>query len=317
MKKTSIPARALLSNVKLFLALSRTTHGLLDLATPAVSALLWLGGFPSPWIVGIGLLTAFAGYTSVYALNDLVDYRTDLERARSGLLKDAGGYLDTVFVRHPLAQGALSFRKGLLWAAFWAFLALTGASMLGPVCVVLFLGGVILEAIYCLMLKVSHLRVLVSGLVKTLGGIAAVFAVDPTPSPLFLLLLFLWLFSWEIGGQNLPADWHDIGEDSELGYRTIPVRCGPGVTSALILVSLVIAAGLGTYLFCFGTGQFSIFCVGGSLLAGFCLLVQPARQVCRSEAMSDVDALFAKASLYPLTLLAVLLVNMLSLQAVR
>ena len=142
MKKAGIPTRAFLSNVRLFLALSRTTHGLLDLASPAVSALLWLGAFPSPWIVAVGLLTAFSGYTAVYALNDLVDYRTDLERVRNGLLRDAGDYLDTVFVRHPLAQGALSFRKGLVWAAFWAVLALIGASMLGPVCVVLFLGGV-------------------------------------------------------------------------------------------------------------------------------------------------------------------------------
>ena len=134
MKKAGVPTRAFLSNVKLFLALSRTTHGLLDLATPALSALLWLGAFPPPWIVAIGLLTAFAGYTSVYALNDLVDYRTDLERVRNGLLKDSGDYLDTVFVRHPLAQGALSFRKGLVWAAFWAVMALIGASMLGPVC---------------------------------------------------------------------------------------------------------------------------------------------------------------------------------------
>ena len=308
-KKGGAPARAFLSNVKLFLALSRTTHGLLDLATPALSALLWLGAFPSPWIVAVGLLTAFAGYTAVYALNDLVDYRTDMERVRSGLLEDAGDYLDTVFVRHPLAQGALSFRKGLVWAAFWAALALIGASMLGPVCVVLFLGGVILEAIYCLMLKVSHLRLLVSGLVKTLGGIAAVFAVDPTPSPLFLLLLFLWLFSWEIGGQNLPADWHDIGEDSELGYRTIPARCGTRVTSALILQSLLVAVGLGTYLLSFATGHLSIFCTGGSLLVGLYLLIHPAYQACRREAPGDVDALFAKASLYPLALLALLLAH--------
>jgi 4-hydroxybenzoate polyprenyltransferase len=159
--------------------------------------------------------------------------------------------------------------------------------------------------------------VLVSGLVKTLGGIAAVFAVDPTPSPLFLCLLFSWLFFWEIGGQNLPADWHDIEEDSEMAYRTIPVRCGPRVTSALILVSLVIAVGLGTYLFSFATGQFSIFYAGGSLLTGFFLLVHPAYQACRSEAMTDIDALFARASLYPLTLLAVLLVNMLSLRVMR
>ena len=31
-----------------FFALSRTTHGLLDIAAPAFCALLWLGGFP-PW----------------------------------------------------------------------------------------------------------------------------------------------------------------------------------------------------------------------------------------------------------------------------
>jgi 4-hydroxybenzoate polyprenyltransferase len=312
MKKTGMPTRAFRSNVKLFLALSRTTHGLLDLATPAISALLWLGAFPPPWIVAVGLLTAFSGYTAVYALNDLVDYRADLERVRSGFRKDAGEYLDTVFVRHPLAQGALSFRRGLVWAAFWAVLALIGSSMLGPVCVVLFLGGVILEAIYCLMLKVSHLRVLVSGLVKTLGGIAAVFVVDPTPSPLFLLLLFLWLFFWEIGGQNLPADWHDREEDSELGHRTIPVRWGTRATSSLILFSLLLAVGLGTYLFSFAPGRFSIFCTGGSLLVGLFLLVHPAYQAWRSEAASDVDALFAKASLYPLALLALLLAHMLS-----
>jgi 4-hydroxybenzoate polyprenyltransferase len=317
MKKGAAQSRAFLSNVKLFLALSRTTHSLLDLATPALSALLWLGAFPSPWIVTVGLLTAFSGYTAVYALNDLVDYRSDLERVRGGLAKEAGDYLDAVFVRHPLAQGALSFRKGLVWAGFWAVTALVGASMLGPVCALLFIGGVLLEAAYCLMLKVSYLRVLVSGLVKTLGGIAAVFAVDSTPSPFFLLLLFLWLFSWEIGGQNLPADWHDIDEDSGLGHNTIPARCGAKVTSALILLSLTIATLLGTYLLSFAGGQFSIFCAGGSLLVGLFLLADPAYQACRTETMRDVDTLFAKASLYPLALFALLLMNMLSLQSVR
>ncbi|HVN23989.1 MAG TPA: UbiA family prenyltransferase [Syntrophorhabdales bacterium] len=314
MKKETLQSRSFLSNVKLFLALSRTTHGLLDLATPALSALLWLGAFPSPWIVTVGLLTAFSGYTAVYALNDLVDYRSDMERVRTGVIKDARDYLDTVFLRHPMAQGALSFRKGLVWAAFWALTALVGASLLGPVCALLFLGGVVLEATYCLMLKVSYLRVLVSGLVKTLGGIAAVFAVDPTPSPVFLLLLFLWLFFWEIGGQNLPADWHDIDEDSELGHKTIPVRCGSRVTSSLILMSLIIAVLLGMYMLSTATGQFSIFCAGGSLLFGLVLLAEPAYQACRSESMRDVDTLFAKASLYPLSLLAVLLAHMISWQ---
>jgi hypothetical protein len=44
-------------------------------------------------------------------------------------------------------------------------------------------------------------------------AMAAVFAVSPHPSRGFVLLLFLRLFCWEIGGQNVPADWHDLEED--------------------------------------------------------------------------------------------------------
>ena len=60
-------------NWKLFLGLSRTPHGILDMATPPMAALLWLGHFPPFLVVIVGLITAFAGYTAVYALNDLID----------------------------------------------------------------------------------------------------------------------------------------------------------------------------------------------------------------------------------------------------
>ena len=68
------------SRLKLFWALSRTPHGLLDMATPALGALLWLGRFPSLELIVIGLITTFAGYTAVYALNDVIDYRVDKEK---------------------------------------------------------------------------------------------------------------------------------------------------------------------------------------------------------------------------------------------
>ena len=81
---TFISHQPLFNRIKLFLALSRTPHGILDMATPALGALLWLGAFP-PWpVVVIGLLTAFAGYTAVYALNDIIDFRVDKERVRFG-----------------------------------------------------------------------------------------------------------------------------------------------------------------------------------------------------------------------------------------
>ena len=50
-------------------------------APPPLAPLLWLGYFPSPYIVIIGLVTTFAGYTAVYALNDIVDYKVDKEKA--------------------------------------------------------------------------------------------------------------------------------------------------------------------------------------------------------------------------------------------
>jgi 4-hydroxybenzoate polyprenyltransferase len=115
-----------------------------------------------------------------------------------------------------MAQGLLSLREGLLWALGWSLLAIVGAYLLNPVCMLIFVGGCFLEAIYCLMLRVSPFRTIVSGGVKTSGAVAAVFAVDPYPSLLYIIALFLWLFFWEIGGQNIPADWADIEEDRQL-----------------------------------------------------------------------------------------------------
>ena len=71
-----------LARLKLFLALSRTPHGVLDMTTPAFGALLWLGTFPPAHITILGIITVFAGYTAVYALNDVIDYRVDREKAR-------------------------------------------------------------------------------------------------------------------------------------------------------------------------------------------------------------------------------------------
>ena len=80
MKTISLQNQAGISRLKLFLALSRTPHGVLDLAAPALGALLWVGGFPPAEIMGLGLITAFCGYTSIYALNDVTDHRVDKEK---------------------------------------------------------------------------------------------------------------------------------------------------------------------------------------------------------------------------------------------
>lgn len=298
-----------LSRLKLFMALSRTPHGLLDMATPALAAMLWLGHVPSAPVVILGLITAFAGYTAVYALNDVVDYRVDREKFRSLGLETTANDLDSVFVRHPLAQGLLTLREGILWTAGWGLVALVGAYLLNPLCALVFLAGCLLEAIYCLLLRVSYLRTAVSGGVKTAGGIAAVFAVTSHPSALFLVLLFLWLFSWEVGGQNVPNDWTDMDADRDMEAQTLPVRLGTEKASQIILRSLGGSVFLSLLLYAATPAALHALYLPGALLVGGVLLLLPAWKLHRSKKSEDASALFNRASYYPLCMFLLVTVS--------
>ncbi len=301
-----------ISRWKLFLALSRTPHGLLDLATPMLAALLQAGDTPPLKVVLLGALTAFAGYTAVYALNDVVDYKVDREDIPRGGAGDdpARNDLDAVYVRHPIAQGLLRLEEGILWAAGWALVALLGAYALNPVCAAIFLLGAVLECIYCLLLKVSYLRVIVSGVVKTLGAVAAVFAVNPHPSPAFLSVLFLWLFLWEIGGQNIPNDWTDMEEDRQLQAETVPVRFGIEGAGAIILAALVAAVALSPVIALVAPARLSAIYTIGALAAGFYFLLLPAFHLYRKKSRMQASALFNRSSHYPLAMFVVTLLGL-------
>jgi 4-hydroxybenzoate polyprenyltransferase len=301
-----------LSRLKLLFALSRTPHLLLDLATPALSAVLWLGAFPSAAVIILGLVTAFAGYTAVYALNDVVDFQTDKEKLRQGGFQVCGDYLDAAIVRHPMAQGLLSFQEGLLWVVGWALVSLVGAYLLNPVCVLIFLAGGVLEIVYCLMWKITPLRTMVSGFVKTCGAVAAVFAVDPNPSFFFLAVLFGWLFFWEIGGQNMPNDWSEIEEDTGLQAKTVLVQCGRPRATVIILACLFIAVVMNLAHLIFMKQKFPIPYVAAFSLIGLYLLLIPAYRLFRTKERSDALALFKKASFYPLALLIVVAIKTLT-----
>lgn len=311
MPETSLDNRfAGLSRLKLYFALSRTPHGLLDMCTPAFGALLWLGHFPSLYVMVLGLLTTFAGYTAVYALNDVIDYEADKEKAAGGGFSNLQSDLDSMIVRHPMAQGLLSFKQGLYWALAWGLAAIIGAYILNPVCVLIFLAGCTLEAIYCMLWRVSPFRTVVSGTVKTSGAIAAVFAVDPNPSGAYLILLFLLLFFWEIGGQNIPNDWVDIEEDKQFKALTIPVCYGLQASRVIVLVTLVLALGLNLVVFYYSQVDFLIIYVIISFTVGGYLLLQPAVKLSQTLKASDALALFNKASYYPPALLVIVLIRL-------
>jgi 4-hydroxybenzoate polyprenyltransferase len=309
MDYTSVQTKTALSRLKFFLALSRTPHALLDLAAPALSALLWLGSFP-PWEkIGLGLLTAFSGYMSVYALNDVVDYRGDREKMLRRGPRRVSNDLDSFLPLHPMACGTLSAREGFIWMSGWGLLALLGSFLLNPVCTGIFVTACFLEILYCRLLKITYLRGVLSGMVKNSGVLAAVFAVDPHPSPLFLVVLFAWFFFWEIGGQNIPNDWMDLQEDRELRAKTIPVRFGPRISMGIIFFSLCLAVLLSAAAYWVLPAGLSVVYPAAAILGGCFFLLLPAYRLTKTEAPPELSVLFNRASYYPLVMLFVTILS--------
>jgi 4-hydroxybenzoate polyprenyltransferase len=193
----------------------------------------------------------------------------------------------------------------------WAVVALIGASILNPVCVLIFVGGCALETLYCLLWRVSPFRTFVSGAVKTSGAIAAVFAVDSNPAGMYLICLFLMLFFWEIGGQNIPNDWSDAAEDRQMNAKTIPIQWGLQVAKGLILGTIILTLGMSAVIFYFSRVTYGITFIVLSLAVGGYLLLLPALKLAKTRETSHAMVLFNKASYYPLALLLIVLIKIL------
>jgi len=291
--------------IKPFLYLSRTPHLMLDLAAPALCAVLWYGRLPDAFTTALSLLTAFAGYTGVYALNDVMGSAIDREKLRYAAT-DSGYAIESGALRHPLARGHISSAAGTGWMAGWLFIAAIGAWILNPVILVILAAAVLVEVAYCRLFTITHWRFLLSGLVKSSGPIAAIFVVDSEPSRPLLLLVFVWIFFWELGGQNIPADWNDREEDLKTGGKTIPIALGEETAGRIALLSTLIATGLGALFFWIMTGS-GLHAALAALSGGF-LLIKPAQALTGPRVSPDSPArLFTLASCYPLLLLVLFL----------
>jgi len=250
------------------------------------------------------IFTAFAAYAAIYALNDLVGIAGDREKFAGGI--NAGYSVEASVLRHPLAQNVLSSRDGLLWFAAWFAVALIGSYLLNPVIVIILVTAAILEVVYCLLFKVTYLRTLASGLVKSGGPIAAVFVVDRNPSPYLLLLIFAWVFFWEIGGQNVPADWNDTVEDQRVHAKTIPIHFGTKRAGLIVIIALGLTVVAGMLLPVICPVHLGLPYLLGSATIGFILLLRPGYQLYQHGEGRQAAVLFDNASYYPLAQLAII-----------
>ncbi len=287
-----------------FFALSRTTHGILDIATPGFCALLWLGAFPAWQVILLSLLTAFAAYTAIYALNDLAGMVVDRQKLAGGI--NPGYSVEASDLRYPLARLLLPRRDGWLWFAAWFALALVGSYLLNPVIVIILIAAAVLEVVYCLLLKVTYLRTFVSGLVKSCGPIAAIFVVDHHPAPILLLPVLAWVFFWEIGGQNVPADWNDTVEDRRIDAKTIPLFFGPRKAGLVVVVALTLTVITSLFLPLISPAALGWPYVVATALVGSILLLVPAFELLRIQGPRQAAKLFDNASYYPLAQLGII-----------
>ncbi len=291
---------------KKFIGLSRMTHSVLDVAHPAAGALLVLGAVPSASIAILGLVSAFSGFTAVFALNDVMDATVDAEKMAK-FRKDTEAFdLDSIGTRHPIAQGSLSRHAAIAWVAAWGILSLTTAFFLKPLCAVLLLVATGLEILYCKLLRVTHWKTLLSGVMVSVGGLAGVFAVTASPAPLAVVLFALWAASWEIGGRNIPNDWSDIEEDINLGVRTLPIRLGRKASSrvAAAFASVTILCSL-AFPFAAPLRNLPVY-LGLAAVAGLLLLALPALRWLRQQSTESAMAYFNKACFYPLAMFVAL-----------
>ena len=136
------------------------------------------------------------------------------------------------------------------------------------------------------------MRVLVSGGVKTAGGLAAIYAVAPNSSASFLIGFFIWFFFWEIGGQNVPNDWSDMEEDRRMGAETVPVKFGPRGSAQIILCSLIIAVVMSIVLFWLTPAHLGAIYFAAAVPAGIFLLLRPAWRLYTGKTAALASALF-------------------------
>jgi 4-hydroxybenzoate polyprenyltransferase len=294
-------ARAIIGErVKGFFGLSRMTHSVLDIAHPAVGAILVLGSLPTPRIALIGLLAAFSGFTAVFGLNDVMDCGVDCQKMSKFNKGKECFDLDSVGFRHPLAVGKLPFAAALSWVIFWGVSALVLAFLLNPWCAALMGAAVGLEIGYCRLLRITHWKALLSGLMVSVGGLAGVWAVSSAPPLPFILLFMCWAFAWEVGCRNIPNDWSDLDEDTHMSIRTLPVRFGRVASSRISFGLLCLTVSCSLLFPLTAAMRHPLIYLAGALAVGVILLVIPALRWVRRQTNEAALHFFNRACFYPL-----------------
>ncbi len=295
------------TKMKAVFASSRPIQAILSIAQPGFAALVALKQFPDLITLAIAIPAAAAGFFAVFALNDFWDI--DVDRARFSNLRTLEGFdIDTFIVRHPYAQGIISFKQQIAWIAFNFVVASFLAYLLNPISMYLFWISVALETMYCKLKKITYLKFLATGAMVACGALAGYFAVISSTQVRWGVVgsLFLLFFAWEIGGRNIVNDFSDIEEDQLLGIKTLPsvkgLKHASWVTCLFSLLTIIANLMVAYY-----AGLGWIYATV-STIAGLWFMFIPQFKLTRVPSLKQALNAFNKGSVYPFVISAILIV---------
>lgn len=215
--------------------------------------------------------------------------------------------LDSLGLRHPLAQGKLSFGASVAWVISWGALSFVLAFLVRPACAWLLLAAAGFEVVYCMLLKVTPAKTVFTGFNVAVGGLAALYAVTAVPPAGLLALFFLWAFTWEIGCRNIANDWTDVEEDAVLGIRTIPARFGKKAGARVSFSIMMVTVACSLLFPLVSPLRYGAVYEAGALAAAAWFLVLPSVAWQRALDRKSALTFFNRACLYPLSLFVVVL----------
>lgn len=306
------------STIRALLGLSRVLISVFVVIQAGLAAIIALKGLPSLETIAIGIFACLFGSSALIGFNDLMDLEIDKKKIqfqsanKNGEIKSTLD-LGSLFIHHPVARGVLDLKLAVVWVAVLGAASMAATFLLKPWLTPILLVVAVFVSIYSLLSSKSVFKFLAVASAVVVGAIAGWLAVAPPDMKVFPLFI-LWTFLWELGGRNIPNDFGDMYEDSQVGIKTIPVVYGGEFASKAITILLSATTVVSVIMAIQLSGNLLVAL--GFIVAALYFLILPAIKLLRNPVPEQALFLFNQANIYTVVILLFLLLSIYGLKII-
>lgn len=297
--------------VRGLLGFSRALVACFVVAQAGLAAVFALNHIPEPQQIILGFIACFTGASALIAYNDLLDVELDRQKIAYEAAKSGGKAeefdLGALLIHHPVARGVISYRLGAAWVIVMSLISMSVTYLMQPWLPLVYIGVAVFVTIYCKLSRKSPAKMLAVATAVTLGGIAGWMAVADPPYGAVFWLFAAWTFVWEIGGRNLPNDFNDIEEDTDMGIKTLPVVYGPVAASRVSFIFLVLTVFVSVALTI--AASLPVWVMAITLILGIAFLLEPGFRLLQRPTPQVSRRLYNRSAAYTPAMLLLLAVG--------